>query len=328
MRTSTIVQLVVGLTAGVVAVWVGLRLVENAKGGRAQPTAVAVVVASSEIPYGKQITSDMLETVHFGSFPLPEHFESVESVAGRVTATKIVRGTPILANMLASPGTPPGAQYQITSGFRAEPVLVKPQYVLDLDPGDRVDVLYSPNESLGRGRSVRKTETILQNISVFSVGDRRIGAEAVTDGGDDDRAGRRSVAAVDRFHGSVPVKLLVPIRDVQTLREAHLNGTIELSKRAAGDDTIYELKKPEVEEPPPAVAVAPPVVKQLAPVEPMTHPARTVKIFEGRESPRTVEFPDSEGKAGIVSNADGYVGNDQGGSSDEDDEPDVLDEPD
>ena len=293
MRLSTFIPLIVALGAGVVAVWVGRGMIERAQEG-AEPVAaaVAVMVAKTEIPYAAAITADMLVSKEFGGFPLPGRFGKPEDLIGRVSATKIVRNTPILANMLAEKGQVPGAEYQIPQAYRAEPVLVKAYTVADLHPGNRVDVLYSPEQRRGSYGGGRTLKTRLQNIEVFSVGDRRKGMEQGTksDGKGQPSRGRSSSTS-GGSRSDVAVKLLVRTADVKLLREAHMNGTIELSMRAVGDDTIYDMPE-EADFDSGAVAQAPgpketvPSTAILPPVPIFT----TVRIFEGDDKPRVETF--------------------------------------
>lgn len=246
MRVSTFIPIIVGLSAGVFAVWVGIRLLKDAKGGDKPPAEVAVLVARNEIPYAVKVTKTMLASKMFGSFPVAGRFSKVDDLVGRVTATKIVQGTPILANMLAPVGTVEGAENQIPDGYRAEPVLVESYTVLDLDPGNRVDVMFSAKEFGGGRRGERTMRPILQDIEVFSVGDRRIGMEANTKPEKETKKSRRRSSGSDRTGGKTPVKLLVRTEDVAKLQMATMNGDIMLSRRAAGDRTVVEIPE-EVE---------------------------------------------------------------------------------
>lgn len=287
MRFGTFVPLIIGLGAGVVAVWVGLGAIQNAKKGAQPSPEITVMVAKVEIPYAVKIRSAMLEAKKFGTFPLDGRVGKAEDLIDRVTATKIVKNTPILWNMLSEKGTLPGAENQIQRGYRPEPVLVKPHNVIDLDPGNHVDVLYYP-KARGSYQSERKMKRILQNVQVFSVGDRRIGMETDTNADDTGTKSSRRSGVSGRSGGDVAVKLLVRNEDVKTLREAHMNGTIELSMRAAGDDTLLPEDKISVmgDESPPSKEKV--LTRELPPkLEPIIH---RVSVFDGSGQLREVDF--------------------------------------
>jgi len=299
-----------------------MRAIESAKQSSQAPAGLTVVLAKAEIPYGSEIKAAMLETREFAGFPVEGKFSKIDDVVGRVAATKIVRQSPILANMLAPAGTPPGAENQIPAGFRAEPVLVKAYQAADIDPGNRVDVLYSPKGLGGTHRSERTLQTILQNVQVFSVGDRRLGMETDTASAGKEKPRGVRPPTVDT-RDDVPVKLLVRTEDVQTLQTAHMNGTITLSLRSAGDDTIYA--SPEnvdvsvtIPEPEPVADGGPsPRVPEVLPVY------HTVKIFEGNAPPREERF-----QVGTTTKAAEEGGETPGGTTEGEGAPPHEEEPD
>ncbi len=284
MRLGTILPLIVGLGAGVVAVWIGLRAINQAKLSNKPSDAVTVMVANAEIPYAAEIKAEMLVAKSFGTFPLEGKFGKTDELVGRVACTRIVKNTPVLVSMLAEEGTLPGVENQIPMGFRAEPVLVQAYTAEGLDPGNRVDVLYSAKSLTGGRLSGPRVFTpILQNIAVFSVGDRRMGMEepeAVK------KKGSARGSAATPVKGDVPVKLLVRVEDVTTLQAAAMNGTLQLSVRAAGDDTIYEM--PDSREMFSAEVVEAEAAKDTSVL--MVPRYHTVKIFDSKGA-REETFP-------------------------------------
>lgn len=285
MKPSTLLPLVVGLGAGVVAVWMGLGAISKAKNANKAAPGVDVVVAVSEIPYGVAITEAMVAVKQFGSFPVDGGMAKKEEVVGRVTATKVVKSAPVLSNMLAAKETLPGAENQLPAGFRAEPVLVKSYTALDMAPGNRVDVFYQPGKATVLRGMERKSRRILQNVEVFSVGARRIGSEADTSGADPKKSAR---APSGSSSDTVAVKLLVKAEDVTVLQEANINGDVQLSVRAAGDDTVYDVEDV-------TALTAEVKMEEAAPVEqevpmgmvPLYH---TVRVIDGQGHVQPVQF--------------------------------------
>ncbi len=240
MRTSVLVPLIVGLGVGVFALYSLLTAFESSKRNSAAPIEyVSMVVATSEIPYAVEISDDMLGEVRVAaSNPLKSALREKLAAAGRVSAMRIVAGTPLLPGMLAPEGTPPGAQHQIPKGLRSISVRVDAHTVQDLSPGDHVDVLFAAKDR--RASEPRVPKPILGNVEVFSVGNRRPGMPIPgTEQSEDpkNKKAKRATPARRATGGMTAVQLLLPPDDAQLLSMAELNGDIRLLARAYGDDT-------------------------------------------------------------------------------------------
>lgn len=253
MRASTFIPLIIGLGVAVFAVYSLLSAFESSQKNAAKPVEhVPVVIAKTTIPYAATITDEMVGEIRLvAPSPLKSSIHDKAEAVGRVSAVRIVPGTPLLTGMLAPKGTPPGAQHQIPRGYRAVSVQVASHTVQYLEPGDRVDVLYAATDR--RASAPRVPRPILDNVEVFSVGDRRPGMSmpgSETSGkakgkgkgkGKGKERGRvRSVPSLRSSGGLTAVKLLLRPDKAQVLSMADLNGDIRLLPRAYGDDTPLE----------------------------------------------------------------------------------------
>jgi pilus assembly protein CpaB len=143
---------------------------------------VAIAVASSDLGWGTQLTTDKVKLTPYlkNSLP-PGFFSSLESLQNRVVIVPVRQDEPILENKLAPADiTTGGVSAIVRPGYRA--VAVKGDMVLGLSglirPGNRVDVLVSYVDQ----RADREiTKVVLENILVLATGaeviDKAKGAE-------------------------------------------------------------------------------------------------------------------------------------------------------
>ncbi len=248
MKTAKWIPLSVGLLSGVVAIVVlpGANLSGDHVGSPRR--SIAVLTVKNEIPQAAAISGEMLTTLKMdAALPIQGTFSSPDELIGRVSATTIVPGVPIVEAMLAPPGTLPGTENEIAVGYRLVSIPVKPYAVRHLEPGRRVDVLSSGRSASG-GADGTSRRPVLQNAKVFAVGNQRVGMEP-------DKGRVDSVA------------LLVAVGDVRTLTAAVAAGDVTLVMRGAQDDEVM-------------VGPIPPVY--TVPVEPVDPPRQKPTVWEVR----------------------------------------------
>lgn len=264
-KASTFVPLVIGLGAGVYAVWSYRSAIEDAQKS-AEPTAeVPIVVTKTAIPYACEITADMLKTVKFGSFPLEGNFDDSANLIGRVTSTKIVENVPLMANMLAEEGTLAGPTFQIPDGQMLFSLSVESSSVELIEPGDHVAVTYTPKNP---NNLQLASQVILQYVEVYSVGDLGPGENRVRKAPGGKSTKRRSERTTTVF-------ILVPKEVVTYLNLLKKRkGAIDLFLRGDGD--LEDLPSPmKVEEP-----LADTGSKVPAEI-PTARPGHEVEVFRG-----------------------------------------------
>lgn len=183
----------------------------------------AIFVSLQDIPMGEPITAQMVKLEEWpkGKIP-PGALGKIEDVEKRRTKTKIYQGSPILENLLLSPGASElGAAGQIPKGFRV--VSVRVDNVSGgnmIRPSDRVDVLVHLTRNASAEIAETTTRTILQDIKVFAVND-------VYDLDAADPEGKIIAQTIS---------LLVPLEQAEKVILADQLGEIRLVMRSPEDD--------------------------------------------------------------------------------------------
>jgi pilus assembly protein CpaB len=131
------------------------------------PTA-PVAVAAVDLFWGTPLTGDMIKLVPFPSDSLPTGaFSTIEGVQGRVLITNITANEPILGNKLAAPDVTQGGIAAVTQAEKRA-MAVRVDEVVGvagfINPGNRVDVLVTLQQTLSQ------TKTVLQNVLVLATG--------------------------------------------------------------------------------------------------------------------------------------------------------------
>lgn len=308
MNAKAIIPLALGLGVGLLAVKFTVDWVNRAKGAKPAAQTVTIVQTVEDIDAFETITSDKLKIVESPVSNLtggPDRIGDLDAVVGRVTAKSIPQGVPILASMLAPPGTAPGIQGRIPPGFRAVSVRIDEASAVayQLKPGDWVDVIVVMDVDSGSGRG-RETiaEVILQHMQVASVG------QSQSSNNDGSQKGRGRAAKT--------VTLLVPDPDAPKLHLAASRGKITLALRGDDDLMSDEYAKAELSElfgfevaptPPPKPAApqtaAMHIVPEPEPVEPEPH---VIVVYHGSAQGRganveqiTFENKDSRNIIGV-----------------------------
>jgi len=245
MRANTLITLGASVVCAGLAVFLAKGWIDDAvreHGGdtpafattefvpQAMPS-VPVLVAEAELRFGDELSPETLTIVDFpeGSVPVGalRDYDEVFADGGRVVAlTRIGQGEPVLDFKISLPGSRAALAHVITPGMRATTIRVSDAesvagFVL---PGDRVDILYIRDEE---GRSAygldMRADVLLQNVRV-------LGVDQIMD---------------DQIEGSVisaTVTLEVDLADTQKLALAQDVGTLSLSLRAIGEDTVESVR--------------------------------------------------------------------------------------
>ncbi len=214
MRGRAIIPLVVGLLVGILALKIFADVLRKARGASSGNDVISVVYASSDIASTAEIKEAMLETRMLPQSLAPKMvFTDVKEVAGRVASMTVPKGMPIVPNLLAPKGTPPGLSVRIKDGYRAVAVKTDESSAVAgwIKPGCRVDVV-AIIQVEGAGRSTI-SKVILENIEVLAVG-QDIGASGEVS------------ASVTKS-----VTLAVLPQDVPKLHLASSSGTVRLAMR-------------------------------------------------------------------------------------------------
>jgi pilus assembly protein CpaB len=168
--TRGIVMLVIALLAGLAAVVLAARWMQEqsqARGGR-------IAVASADIDLGSRISGEAVRLADWPAGSVPAGaITDLKNVDGRVAKTSMARGEPILDNKLAPVGTKGGLSAVVGEGKRA--ITVRVNDVIGVAgfalPGNYVDIMVNTQEDArapdDKGRPISKI--VLEHILVLAV---------------------------------------------------------------------------------------------------------------------------------------------------------------
>jgi pilus assembly protein CpaB len=138
---------------------------------KVEAEAVPVVVATTDLTWGRKLTKEMIKTVPFMRESLPVGYHSdPELLIGRVVTSALKEREPVLESRLAPKDvTVGGVSAVIKPGMRA--VAVKGDKVIGLSgfiqPGNRVDVLVTLKDPVSK---IDITKMVLSNVLVLATG--------------------------------------------------------------------------------------------------------------------------------------------------------------
>ncbi len=302
MNKRAIIPLVIGLGVGVVALKIGLDVVRKAKGSRRDTAGVLVVVAKAPIDRESAIREEDVTTIESAEALVPDgSFSDPAAVIGRVSSVHLPKGMFLAESMLRPPGSKPGLEAAIPSGYRAVAVKVDEYVAVGnwLKPGARVDVLVVLNSGSGR-RSQAMSRVVLRDVEVLAVG------QVLDPTGKEGTVKGRSVTVLVReadapkMHlASTKGKLRFALRGQDTANE-------EGGGRTVTDADLFGDGKPDKKEPSTPAAKGPsllgsifggiaragarastPVTVVAPPPEPQTW---TVELLDGSSGVETFEF--------------------------------------
>jgi pilus assembly protein CpaB len=274
MRIRSLVVLALGVSlagGSVTAIHAWLRNGGTAAGEVSAPPALElanIVVASADIPFGRQLTADLVRQQSWPKEALPEGaFTSMEELLGgegaepRRTRRAIAVGEPVIASKVTNFGEKVTIADMIEPSKRAVAIRVDDVTGVAgfVTPGDRVDIILTRQLE---DRDMR-ADTILQNIVVRAVD---------------------QVADQDRDKPAVVRTVTVEVDpdEAQKLALAQQAGKLSLLLRNLGADQMVELSSMRISDlaPDPEAAMAPP---PDGPIPVRTAFAPQVRVVKGGE---------------------------------------------
>ncbi len=151
--------------------WLLTKWVNARTAGAHVPTA-PVVVAAVDLPVGTQLRAENLQVVEWPDAARPVSGASDPgALVGRVVATRLFKGEPVLAEKLAGSQAGGGLAALLPQGMRAVAVRVDDVVGVAgfIHPSDYVDVIVTLKPS-DTGGALPVSKTILQNVKVLAVG--------------------------------------------------------------------------------------------------------------------------------------------------------------
>ncbi len=246
MRSRAWLMLVIAVIAGLAAVVIAIRWMQQQGGGRGQ-----IAVAAIDIELGGRISPEMVRMVDWpqSSTP-PGAFVEPARLNGRVVLSAVQRGEPILSGRLAPEGTKGGLSAVVAEGKRAMTVRVNDvSGVAGFSlPGTYVDIMVNTQaEGTRRGGESAVSKIVLERILVL----------AVAQEADRDTTKPKVVNAVTLEVAPEQAELLDLARSVGTLSLVLRNQGDPVASTTSGV-TKAELLASFANTPPPAPAPAAP----------------------------------------------------------------------
>lgn len=268
MKGKALIPLVLGLAVGLLAVKFLVDSLKKAQAANQNSKIVSVVRARQDIESSEEITPEMVELIEVAdNLFAPEgeritELEGENGVIGRVAEKAIPSGVPILKSMLSPPGTQPGIEGRIPSGYGAFGVKISEDTSAgyQIKPGSYVDVVVVMDIRTGNRREQETfSDIILEMVEVAAVG-RDQSNEQGGGGG--------------KVKPAKSATLIVPKNEIPKLHIAATRGKVSLLLRGGEDvgrDKAREIHK-----------------------KPNPNLARLMDIINGKNEPEVKEDP-SEG---------------------------------
>jgi len=171
-KYGTLIALAVAVAFGIIAVvlankWLSSQVTDETLVIKEQVPLAQVVIAGKDLDMGTMLTEENLTVADWPKANTPKGvFSKTEDVAGRVTVTKMVAGTPIVAADLAAKGSGIGLVALIDPGMRAMSIRVDEVIGVGgfILPNTFVDIISV--ETSGKSRTAK---TLLKRIEVMAV---------------------------------------------------------------------------------------------------------------------------------------------------------------
>lgn len=169
-NSRSVVMLVVALLAGLVAVVLAARWIQQQSKGSGNKVAVAML----DIQLGSRVSPEMVQMIEWPAGTLPNGtFSEAKALDGRVVKTSLTRGEPILEAKLAPVGTQGGLSAVVGEGKRA--ITVRVNDVIGVAgfalPGNFVDIMVNTQEEGTRANDKDRaiSKIVLEHILVLAV---------------------------------------------------------------------------------------------------------------------------------------------------------------
>jgi pilus assembly protein CpaB len=220
MNVKTAVPLVLAIVLGLFAAIAAKNMIDKNKSGPKETTHYTqVVVAKDNIPAGTALSAtDVTVGRMAGDIPSSVVYGTPDELIGRVLVCSLIKGQPIMDNVLAPKGTGSGLQALVPIGMRAITIEVNDFSGVGgfLVPGCHVDVI----ATLVNASNTQFTRTVVQNLKVTAVNSHMT---APAPGADPEQM--RSVT------------LLATPKEAEAVNLAAASGHPRFVLRASGDNT-------------------------------------------------------------------------------------------
>ena len=225
------------------AVLVYVALSSSDDGGSVMDAGVPVVVAKEAIPAGQLITADMLETRQVPEVALGfQALKNTDLAIGQVTRFPIAPNEQVLLSKFVGDSAGDGGlSIIVESGMRAmaietQPVVGAGGLVL---PGDRVDILWMPEEVL---EDFEGAMLLAENVEVLAIEqtlEELAPAAQSEEGAPESTASERvRISNAEPLPEAITVTLLLTTEQARLIFCSELSGTLRLTVRSFGDGSL------------------------------------------------------------------------------------------
>jgi len=170
MNVKKAMPLVLAVILGLVAMVMARKLLKPPAAPHVNSNTTPVVVATRDVPPGKELTAEDLSAADVPSSVVPaQAFTSTDKLIGRVPTSPLVKGQAVLETLLAPTGSGVGLGALVPEGMRAMTVNIDEITGLGgmVVPGCHVDVMAIVPDERSKQQTAR---TVLQNLKIVAVG--------------------------------------------------------------------------------------------------------------------------------------------------------------
>lgn len=272
-KYGTIIALALAVIFGVIAVilvnkWLSTKATQTATSPTSAMSMTEIVVAAADVNIGTRLDKTQLTTAPWPKANVPQGaFDNIEQVVGRVSVSKMVAGTPILAAELAAPNSGAGLVAMIKPGMRAMAIRVDEVVGVGgfILPNTFVDIISIDQKS----GNIRTARTFLRKVEVLAIAQETFIEE-----------GKPKVVRT--------VTLEIAPEDAELLAEKTHEGPIQLVLRNPLDEKEVEKATP----PPVRKVVKRAPVRTVKPRVYTPPPAGfTVEVIRGDEAGKEYKVP-------------------------------------
>jgi pilus assembly protein CpaB len=211
---------------------------------RAQIRQVAVVTTTKDIADQIQITADALEVKPFpADFAPPGAFSTTDDLVGKYAQGFLPKGQVVVASQVRLAPAAPLMSDRITPGMVVM-WLPMPDVLANsnvLKPGDHVDLLLTAplTASTEKQAQALSTQTTLQNVEVYRIGDEELGVSSTATLDTGNQAPSTIGSTSSAKTGRQAVGLLLNHQDAVVVKFVKdSGGTLDLVTRSADDPQI------------------------------------------------------------------------------------------
>jgi pilus assembly protein CpaB len=232
--------------AGLTAVLVMGITRQATEASHAQVRQVAVVTVKQDIVQDTLLTADALEVKSFPADFAPQGaFSSIDDVVGKYSRGFIPSGQIVVSGQLEFAPLTKNLSDRIPAGMVVM-WLPLPEALMNqevINPGDHIDVLLTapikPSGATDKSVDTLSTQTTLQNVEVYRVGDNELGQPAVSEAPNAQNSAPGVSGTSAKPTGPKTIGLLVDHQNAVTIKFVKdSGGTIDVVTRSQGDQQV------------------------------------------------------------------------------------------